>query len=60
MLKLERQLFIENELHEKGSVLVSEAQQGTGLLRRDNTPGYQGNGSGRKAQQNSWWCLSAG
>ena len=24
MLKLERQLFIEKELHEKGSVLVSE------------------------------------
>lgn len=23
------------------------------------TAGYQGNGSGRKAQQNSWWCLSA-
>ena len=58
MLKLERQLFIEKELHEKGSVLVSELSKV--LLRRDNTPGYQGNGSGRKAQQNSWWCLSAG
>ena len=59
MLKLERQLFIEKELHEK-AVYLFPSSASTGLLRRDNTPGYQGNGSGRKAQQNSWWCLSAG
>ena len=39
MLKLERQLFIEKELHEKGSVLVSELSKVLDCLRRDNTPG---------------------
>ncbi len=58
MLKLERQLFIEKELHEKGSVLVSELSRvldcSEETIRRDI------NGGSWKAQQDTRRCLSAG